>query len=132
MNIRMYGGSADNRSARKKCPPGKIVNPEESMRSVVKVVATILVLLICGGCQPADPGPPNMMHQILGALQIRDGKERDTALATACRESADQGSAPAVLMGIPKIEDVTLRDQVAEECADTLEESGETQAAIGA
>src|SRR5579863_2277261 len=81
---------------------------------------------------PADPGPPNMMHQILGALQIRDGKERDTALATACRESADQGSAPAVLMGIPKIEDVTLRDQVAEECADTLEESGETQAAIGA
>ncbi len=90
----------------------------------------MLVLLIFSGCQQADPGPPNMMHEILGALQIRDGKERDTALATACRESADQGVAPAVLMGIPHIEDWSLRDQVAEECAGALDETGQTDAAV--
>lgn len=73
-----------------------------------------------------------MLHEILGALQIRDAKARDAALATACRESADQGSAPTVLLGIPKIEDVTLRDQVAEECAVTLDESGQTEAAVDA
>ncbi|HEY2252882.1 MAG TPA: hypothetical protein VGH74_17545 [Planctomycetaceae bacterium] len=100
------------------------------MRWLSKLVAAVLALLIFCGCQQADPSPPNMLHEILGALQIRDGKERDAALATACRESADQGSAPTVLMGIPKIEDVTLRDQVAEECAVSLDESGQAEAAV--
>lgn len=71
-----------------------------------------------------------MLRKVLGALQIRDGRERDTALATACRESADQGSAPAVLMGIPHVEDSSLRDEVAEECAVSLEDGGQTEAAI--
>src|SRR5690242_14478568 len=97
-----------NLAARKKVPAMKSVNPEESMRSVLKLAPMIVVLVLSGGCQPADPGPPNMMPEILGALTIPDGKERDAALATACRESADQGSAPAVLMGIPRIENASL------------------------
>ena len=99
------------------------------MRSVLKLALMIVLLIASGGCQPADPGPPNMMPEILGALQIRDGNERDAALATACRESADQGSAPAVLMGIPRIENDSLRDEVAEECAVTLDDGGQTEAA---
>ena len=71
-----------------------------------------------------------MMREILGALQIRDGKERDAALATACRESADQGSAPAVLMGISRIDDSSLRDEVAEDCAVILGDGGQPEAAI--
>jgi len=100
------------------------------MRSVPKLAPMILVLLVCGGCQQEDPGPPNMMREILGALQIRNGKERDAALATACRESAGQGSAPAVLMGIPRIENSSLRDEVAEACAVILKDDGQTEAAI--
>ncbi len=75
------------------------------MSSVVKLVTLMFVLFTCGACHKADPGPPNMMPQILGALQIRDARERDAALATACRDSAEEGSVPAVLMGIPKIEE---------------------------
>jgi len=107
----------------------KSVNRQKSSRSVLKFAPLIVALVLSSGCQPADPGPPNMMPEILGALQIRDVKERDTALATACRESADQGSAPAVLMGIPRIEDLGLRDEVAEECAVTLDDGGQTEAA---
>src|SRR3954467_6982158 len=102
------------------------------MRSVLKLVPMIVVLLNCVGCQPADPGPPNMMREVLGALQIRDARERDVALAAACRESAGQGSAPAVLMGIPHIEDSNLRDEVAEECAVSLDDGGQSDAAIDA
>ena len=100
------------------------------MRSVLKFAPIIVVLVLSVGCQPADPGPPNMMPEILGALQIRDDKERDAALATACRESADQGSAPAVLMGIPRIENASLRDEVAEDCAVILGDGGQTEAAV--
>jgi hypothetical protein len=115
----------------------KSVDPDESLCSIlksdVKSVLTfallIAVLVMSAGCQPADPGPPNMMPEVLGALQIREGKARDAALATACRESADQGSAPAVLMGIPRIEDASLRDAVAEDCAITLDDAGQAEAA---
>ena len=100
------------------------------MRSVLKLSLMIVLLVVLSGCQPADPGPPNMMPEILGALQIPDGKERDAALAKACREAADQGSAPAVLMGIPRIENASLRDEVAEECAITLDDGGQTEAAV--
>jgi hypothetical protein len=106
------------------------VNPEESMRTVLTLAPLIALLVLSGGCRRADPGPPNMMPEILGALQIRDGNERDAALATACRESADQGSAPAVLMGIPRIENVSLRDEVAEDCAVILGDGGQTDAAV--
>jgi hypothetical protein len=101
------------------------------MRPVLKATFVLLLLFSAGACQPAkEPGPPNMMPKILGALQIRDGKERDAALATACRESADQGSGPAVLMGIPRIEDSNLRDEIAERCAVTLLDAGQMEAAV--
>ncbi|HEY3966758.1 MAG TPA: hypothetical protein VGM05_19505 [Planctomycetaceae bacterium] len=100
------------------------------MRSELKFAVFVVVLFLCGGCEQKDPGPPNMMPQILGALQIRDARERDAALAAACRESADQGSAPAVLMGIQRIEDVDLRDEVAADCAISLGDSGQIEAAV--
>jgi len=70
------------------------------------------------------------MPEVLGAMQIPDVKARDAALATACRESADQGSAPAVLMGVPRIEDANLRDEVAADCAVTLDTAGQSEAAV--
>ncbi len=101
------------------------------MHPVLKISSVFVLLILAGGCQgQKEPGPPNMMPNILGALQIRDARERDAALASACRESADQGSGPAVLMGIPRIEDGGLRDEIAEECAMTLSEVGQTEAAI--
>src|SRR5258708_5523004 len=101
------------------------------MRPILKLAYIFLLLFLAGGCQGGkEPGPPHMMPSILGALQIRDARERDAALATACRESADQGSGPAVLMGIPRIEDISLRDEVAEECAMTLGDVGQTEAAV--
>ena|SRR5579862_2006729 len=104
-------------------------HPEESTRSIPKTLALFLLLAISAGCQKPDPGPPNTMRNILGALQINDPQERDSALATACRESADQGVAPSVLMGLPRIEDVSLRDEVAEYCAGSLDDAGQADAA---
>jgi hypothetical protein len=95
------------------------------------VTSVFLLFVAAGGCREAnDPGPPNMMPNILGALQIRDASQRDAALAAACREAAGQGSGPAVLMGIPRIEDGGLRDEAAQECAATLGDLGQTEAAV--
>ncbi|MBS0262909.1 MAG: hypothetical protein JSS02_13225 [Planctomycetes bacterium] len=94
-------------------------------------VATLLALLLVllAGCERPEAGPPNMMPEILGALQITDSQERDTALAQACRHAAEQGSAPAVMMGLPRIDNVTLRDTVAADCAEVLNEAGQSAAA---
>jgi hypothetical protein len=101
------------------------------MHSLVKITALFLLFAAAGGCrQGSDPGPPNMMPKILGALQIRDARERDAALAAACREAAEQGSGPAVLMGIPRIEESGLHDDIAQECAVTLGDLGQTEAAV--
>ncbi len=101
------------------------------MRSILTIAPFVVVVLSIGGCQgPKESGPPNMMREVLGALQISDARERDAALATACRESAGQGSGPTVLMGIPRIEDSSLRDEIAEECAITLGDIGQTEAAV--
>jgi len=108
----------------------KPFHPEESMRTLRKLAPVILMLALSGGCKPADPGPPNIMPEILGALKISDGRERDAALAKVCRDAADQGSAPAVLMGLPRIEDAGLRDKVAEDCAMILDAAGQTEAAV--
>src|SRR5262245_16039526 len=100
------------------------------MNSSLKLTCLLALFLATGGCRPAaESGPPNMMPSILGALQIPDAKERDAALKTACREAADEGSGPAVLMGVPRIEDSALRDQVAEECAIALGDAGQSEAA---
>jgi hypothetical protein len=99
------------------------------MRFVEKLCVILAAAFIAGCGSAADSGPPNMMNQVLGALQIPDAKERDTALAEVCRDSASQGSAPTVLMALPKIEDVALRDLVAEECAGILGGSGHADAA---
>ena len=91
----------------------------------------VLALLAAGGCsKEKDFGPPNVMPNILGALRIPDARERDAALAAAGRESAEQGSGPAVLMAVPRIEDAGLRDSVAEECALALADAGQAEAAI--
>ena len=101
------------------------------MRTLVKSTAIFLLLFSAGGCHDAkEPGPPNMLPQLMGALQIRDARERDAALATACREAADQGSGPAVVMGVSRIEESALRDEVAENCALKLGDFGQTEAAV--
>jgi hypothetical protein len=101
------------------------------MHSLLKVTFLFLLLAAVGGCREAsDAGPPNMLPSILGALQIRDASERDAALAAACREAAEQGSGPSVLMGIPRIEESGLHDAVAQECATTLGDLGQTDAAV--
>jgi hypothetical protein len=107
----------------------KSSHPKESMHSVLRILALFWVLTISGGCHKPDPAPPNTMRNILGALRISDPTERDSALATACRESADQGVAPSVLMGLPRIENVELRDEVAEYCASSLDDAGQGDAA---
>jgi hypothetical protein len=123
-------GNRSGRKKRKNVRAIKSVNCEASMRTVLKASPIISALLLFGGCQKPDPGPPNTARLIFGALQIRDSQERDAALATACRESAGEGAAPSVLMGIPRIEDSNLRDSVAEECAVILGDDGQTDAAI--
>ena len=101
------------------------------MHAFLKSASAFLLLLPAAGCwQATESGPPNMMPNILGALQIGDARERDAALGTACRDAAEQGSGPAVLMGIPRIEDSPLRDKVAEECAVKLSDMGQSEAAI--
>ena len=100
------------------------------MTSILKFLPFSLLLFLAGGCGPSpESGPPNVMHHVLGALQMQDARERDTALASACREAAEQGSGPVVMMGVPRIDDAALREQVAEECALALGEAGETEAA---
>jgi hypothetical protein len=106
---------------------------EETMRSVLRLALLSLFVLAVSGCSGApESGPPNMMPNILGALRIADPKERDAALATACREAAEEGSGLAVLMGLPKIEDISRRDESAEECATILQDAGQTEAAVEA
>ena len=101
------------------------------MRTLLKITPLVLALLSASSCQRTpEPGPPNMIPTILGALQTPDASARDTALGAACREAADQGAGPAVLMGVPRIEDNQLRDEIAEECALTLGEAGQTDAAV--
>jgi hypothetical protein len=73
---------------------------------------------------------PNTLHLVIGAARIANPKERDAALAEACRESANQGVSQAVLMGVPQINERTLRDAVAEECATTLDAAGQNEAAV--
>jgi hypothetical protein len=100
------------------------------MTSILKLFPFFVLLFLAGGCNPPpESGPPNMMHHVLGALQMQDARERDTALASACREAAEQGSGPVVMMGVPRVHDATLREQVAEECALALGEAGEAEAA---
>lgn len=80
------------------------------------------------GCSDAPPPEqPNPLHQVIGASQIRNPKERDAALVEACRESAANSSTNALTMGIPQIGDVTLRDSIAIECATTLFDNGKTE-----
>ena len=107
----------------------KSVDSEDSMWTIQKFILLAIVFAISMGCEKADPGPPNTMRAVLGALQIRDVEERDRALATACRESADHGAVPSVLMGLQRIESPALKDDVAEYCAIALNEHGESDGA---
>jgi hypothetical protein len=90
-----------------------------------------LLLLVAAGCQKAVVSEPaDMSPHIFAALKVPGEEERDGALAQACRESAEESSWSAVLLGIPKIEDEKLRDEVAEECARTFQGNGYPEAAL--
>ncbi len=86
------------------------------MRSEFRQLLLALTLLLQIGCQKAEPEVQSQMHQVLGALQIPNKTERDSALAAACRECATAGDIESVLLGLPKISDTKQRDIVAEEC----------------
>lgn len=73
-----------------------------------------------------------MMDQVLGALQVQGAAKRDAALAEACRQSADAGDGFAVMQGLPLIQQESLRNQVAVECAEALSGCGKQNEAIDA
>ncbi len=86
------------------------------MRSEFLQLILALTFLLSIGCQKAEPEIQSQMHQVLGALQIPNKTERDSAMAAACRECATAGDIESVLLGLPKISDAKQRDVVAEEC----------------
>jgi len=86
------------------------------MRSEFLQLLLALTSLLSIGCQKAEPEVQSQMHQVLGALQIPNKMERDSALAAACRECATAGDIESVLLGLPEISDAKQRDVVAEEC----------------
>ncbi len=90
------------------------------MRSEFRRLLLALTFLLSIGCQKAEPEIQSQMHQVLGALQIPNKTERDSALAAACRECATAGDIESVLLGLPKISDTKRRDIVAEECFNAL------------
>lgn len=89
-----------------------------------------LFLLATPGCLPGQPAESNEgMQDVLGALQVHGVKQRDEALAGSCRNAADRGFPEAVLLGIPRIENKTLRDEVAADCAQKLHDRQQAEAA---
>lgn len=90
------------------------------MRYLVSLVSMVVVFAVAGGCQRSEPISQSLMHQVLGALQIPDRTERDSALATACRECAAAADAESVFLGIPRIEEQKLRDEVVKDCVATF------------
>lgn len=86
------------------------------MRSEFRQLILALTFLLSIGCQKAEPEIQSQMHQVLGALQIPNKTERDSALEAACRGCAAAGDIESVLLGLPKISDAKQRDIVAEEC----------------
>ena len=90
------------------------------MRHLFMLVPVALVSVVAVGCQRSEPVAQSMMHQVLGALQIPDRIERDSALVTACRECAAVADAESVLLGSPRIEDQKLRDEVVKDCVATF------------
>ena len=86
------------------------------MRPEFRQLLLALTFLLPIGCQRTEPEVQSMMHQVLGALQIPNKSERDSALVAACRESATAGDIESVLLGLPTISDAKQRDIVAEEC----------------
>lgn len=95
------------------------------------IVCAIMIssLFGCGSQQSSKPDVPNLLPHIMAALKTPGKKERDQAVAVACREAADEKAWPAVMAGVQHIEDKTLRDQVADECAHKLKELGKTDGA---
>jgi hypothetical protein len=90
------------------------------MRTEFRQLLLALTFLLSIGCQKTEPEVQSQMHQVLGALQIPNKTERDSALAAACRKSATAGDIESVLLGLPKISDTKQRDVVAEECFEIL------------
>ena len=99
------------------------------MNTLFRLIPFVVVLFVSGGCQRSEPVAPSMMHQVLGALQIPDEDERDSELASACLQSAIVGDAESVLLGIPRIEDEKLRDDLAQQCVAMLVSADKKDAA---
>jgi hypothetical protein len=99
------------------------------MRSEFRQLLLALMLLLLIGCQKAEPEIQSQMHQVLGALQIPNKPERDSALAAACYECTVAGDIESVLLGLPKISDVKQRDIVAEKCFEMLAATRNKEAA---
>jgi len=90
------------------------------MRTPFRLISLALACSLSIGCQKNEPESQSMMHQVLSAMQIPDQADRDSALASACRECALAGDVESVLLGIPRIEDEQLRDEVAHGCVEGL------------
>lgn len=124
MFIRMFDRENGNRAASEFLPRASISIPlplrHRDMRSEFRQLLLVLTFLLPIGCQRAEPEIQSQMHQVLGALQIPNKTERDSALAAACRECAKAGDIESVLLGLPKLSDLKQRDIVAEECFQAL------------
>lgn len=94
------------------------------MRHMVKIASSVAVPLLLFGCGRNEPEPVSMMHQVLGALQIPGKTDRDAALASACRDSAAAGDLESVVLGLPKIADKKLHDEVVRDCVQKFVDAG--------
>ncbi len=81
-------------------------------------------LFLLVGCGRTEPEPVSMMHQVLGALQIPDKRDRNAALATACRDCAAAGDLESVLLGVPRITEKKLHDEVVHDCVQKFIQAG--------
>lgn len=90
------------------------------MRTLSGLIPLIVALTVSSGCQQSEPVTPSMMHQVLSALQSPNQEDRDAALADACMESAMAGDTESILLGVSRIEDIKLHDQVAQDCFSLL------------
>jgi hypothetical protein len=105
----------------------------------LKIVTITVASLFCFGCErirPEAAASPNqvassadgkeMLARVDAALKIGSYNDKDEALAAVCREAAKIGESEAVKKGVANISSLNLRDEVAADCAISLQASGKT------
>ena len=100
------------------------------MCALFRFARCLAIFAVLEGCQRNESAVASMMHQVLGALQIPDEDERNSELASVCLQCAIVGDTESILLGIPRIEDETRRDEVGEECVTMLVSSGKKETAM--